>query len=417
VPEVSVSPSRIAKKLSRRVKVSWREQPTRYDIEALQANIQRVGLVIRVRWALVAALTLYSIVGTSVYMQIVPLTELVPNMVVPAIALIFVLAYNSFYHATYRQLGNIAVLNHAQLLFDAIVVTVLVHYSGGVHSWFWAMYPLFVLEAAFILPRHRDAWFIAWASIGMLATVELGEFAGIIPSIPMPFISNELYGHPALLMVRFLWQVTVICGTAMVATLMMDAVRSRERLLAGTSITDAKTGLCNRAYFMRTLASEVLRARRDGRPLFVALIDVDDLDRFNHLFGIERGDRLLRALSEAFVRTLGECTPGAPRDANSVCRYGGEEFGVLLVETSSGAPFAAEEALDVAHALRESAAAVRIEDAGVTVSIGLSRFPEDGTTVDELLDVADESLHRAAVSGGNTVVMLEGGAGASGHLG
>lgn len=412
-----MSPSRIAKKLARKVRVTWREQPTRFDIEALQANTSRVGLVIRVRWALVTALALYSILATIVYTRTVPLSELAPNMVVPAIALVFVLGYNSFYHATYRRLGNIALLNHAQLLFDALVVTVLVHYSGGINSWFWAMYSLFVLEAAFILPRPRDTWIVALSSIGMLVTVIVGEYTGLFPSVAMPFISSGLETNPVYVVVRFLWQITVLLGTATVATLMMDAIRRREQALTGTTIVDSKTGLCNRAYFARLLASETRRALRDSRSLYVAIVDVDDFDRFNHLFGIERGDRLLRALSDAMSASLHASTDGALRETNVICRYGGEEFGALLAETAAGAPFAPEEAIDLAHALREAAAAVRVEDAGVTVSIGLARLPEDGTTPDELLDAADEALNRAAASGGNTVVMLEAGSRAAEKLG
>ena len=79
-----MSPSRIAKVLQRRLMVSWREQPTRYDIEALQANVRRVGLVIAVRWALAAALTLFSVLAASAYALETPWSELWANMWIPA---------------------------------------------------------------------------------------------------------------------------------------------------------------------------------------------------------------------------------------------------------------------------------------------------------------------------------------------
>jgi hypothetical protein len=94
---------------------------------------------------------------------------------------------------TYRRLGNIAILNHAQLLFDVIVVTVLVYYSGGVHSWFYAMYALFVLEAAFILPRVRDTWIVAGFSAIAYGVVLGGEYFGILPHVEMPFIDGDLH--------------------------------------------------------------------------------------------------------------------------------------------------------------------------------------------------------------------------------
>jgi hypothetical protein len=162
----TVGSSRLRKRIARALVVSWREQPTRYDIEALQANIRRVGLVIRLRWALVVVLVIYSALAGLAYTWRVPASELTARMLVPAIALGFVVLYNAFYQLNYRRLGNVALWNHLQLGLDAVVVTVLVHYSGSVHSWFWSMYPLFILEAAFILPRRRDAWFLAgWCAL------------------------------------------------------------------------------------------------------------------------------------------------------------------------------------------------------------------------------------------------------------
>ena len=106
-----MTPNRIAKMLVRRLMVSSRDQLTRYDIEALQANIERVGLVIRVRWALVAALAGFSVLGGWTYALVTPVPRLLENMFIPAIAMAFVLGYNTFYWRTYRRLGNIAILN------------------------------------------------------------------------------------------------------------------------------------------------------------------------------------------------------------------------------------------------------------------------------------------------------------------
>ncbi|MHB9004240.1 MAG: hypothetical protein ACYC6C_09300, partial [Coriobacteriia bacterium] len=244
-----MSPHRLTKKLQRRLVVAYRDELTRYDIEAMQANIERVGMVIKTRWALVVALSVYSLIGGSLYARVVPFSDLILNMAVPAIALVFVLGYNTFYSSTYRRLGNIAILNHAQLLFDSLVVTVLVYYSGGAHSWFWAMYSLFVLEAAFILPRRRDAWLVAGFALLMLGVITWGEYFGLLPHVPVPFTSSDLTRNITYVSVRYLWQITVLSGTAMVATLMTAALRRREDILAAASVVDDRTGLYDRAYF------------------------------------------------------------------------------------------------------------------------------------------------------------------------
>jgi len=403
-PEVPVSPSRWAKMLQRRVMVSWRTQPTRYDIEAVQANIERVGLVIRVRWSLVAALSIFSILGGAAYSRVIPAEDLAKNMAIPAVALLFVLGYNTFYWKTYRRLGNIAVLNHAQLLFDSVVVTVLVYYSGGAHSWFWAMYSLFILEAAFILPKRWHTWMIAGVCLGLLGFVTWGSYLGLMPQIEVPFIATSLHVNVMYVFVRYMWQVTVLCGTATVATLMTGALRRREAQLAASSVTDDKTGLYDRAYFLRLLTSETARAERDGRSIGVLLLDIDDFDRYNRTFGLERGDKLLKAVAERMenvTRAYGRSDTGV----NIVSRWGGEEFAVLLAENALGGTCSNDELLTVAEALRSEVAEVLIEGAGVTVSVGVACYPQDGSSVDDLLTEADEALLVAAGRGGNSVVL------------
>ena len=380
--------------------VSWREQPTRYDIEALQANVRRVGLVIAVRWALVAALATFSVLAAWAYTFDTPWADLWVNMRIPALALVFVLAYNTFYQLTYRRLGNIAILNHAQLLFDAVVVTVLVHYSGGVHSWFWAMYLLFILEAAFILPRKRDTWFImAFCSLA-LGSVIWGEYLGVIPHVEMPYVETELQHTRTFVAVRYLWQLTVLAGTATVATHMTAAIRSREAELAASSIVDDKTGLYDRHYFLRVLGSEVTRAEHDGRPVHVMLIDIDHFGRFNELVGIEKGDRMIREVADVISQAV-EAVGMA--DANVVARFGGEEFAVILTEHASEGFPAQDEAVALAESIRKTVSTLRISDAGVTISVGVAAYPNDGATREQLLDAVDEALLASVAAGCNTV--------------
>lgn len=398
-----MSPNRISKMLQRSLMVSWRDQRTRYDIEALQANIERVGLVIRVRWAIVAALSIYSILAAWAYMLEVPMTDLWANMSVPAAALMFVLGYNAFYQRTYRNLGNIAVLNHAQLMFDAIVVSVLVYYSGGIHSWFWAMYSLFILEAAFILPHRWHAWLVAAFCALTNGVVVWGEYFGLLNHVEMPFIENALHENLTFVAVRYGWQLTVMAGTATVATLVTGALRRREEELASSSIVDEKTGLYDRGYFLRALSREILRAERDAHSLAVVFADIDDFDRFNRQFGIERGDRLLRDIAHTMSLVVADTAPGSARETNIVSRFGGEEFAILLAEGGPGAVSSLEEARSAAEAIRSAVAQVRIDDAGVTVSMGIARFPDDGMTAEDLMDAADAALTASAEAGGNRV--------------
>lgn len=381
--------------------VSWREQPTRYDIQALQANIRRVGLVVRVRWILIVVLVAYSLIGGGLYLtdDRIPVSELARLMIIPAMALGFVVLYNAFYHFNYRRLGNIAVWNTLQLILDTMVVTVLVYYSGGATSWFWSMYSLFILEATFILPRSRSAWLIAGTASVLLGTVELAEFLGWLPHIRIPFSQPGLHTDSIYVLVRYLWQIAVLVGTASVSTALVGEFRTVLASRFSQQIVDEETGLFSRQFFMRSCATEIHRALRDGRSVYVMLIDIDRFSEFNGRFGFDAGDRLLSALAREFAREVSAAGETSV-SANVVARYGGEEFAVLFAEDArSDGAITRSDAMSLAEQLRFAASAVRIDGAGVTVSIGLASMPGDGGSLDAVLDAADAALACAAENG------------------
>ncbi|MDI6712894.1 MAG: GGDEF domain-containing protein [Anaerosomatales bacterium] len=402
---------RTVKHLARVAVVSWREQPTQYDIEAIRANTERVGTVIRVRWAIVAALSIFSVVAALVYAQAVEASQFLRNMAVPAVALLFVLAYNAFYQATYRRLGNIAFLNHAQLAFDAIVVTVLVYYSGGVYSWFTTMYLLFVLEAAFILPRRGDVWFVVAVAATLYGGVLLAEWAGWLPHVDMPFVENQLWRHGTYVLVRYLWEITMLCGAATVGMLMMQRIREREQELRECSFTDELTGLYNRQYFHRVLDAEVERAKRGSRELALIVADVDGLAALNERFGIDIGDEVLARAGAVLRDAIEQTRTGAPLAAETACRIGGEEFAVVVpsVTADDGGERTRVEAraIAIAEAFRAQMERSAAHGVTATVSVAVAVLPRDGATAQSLIDAADERLSVALSRGGNTVVASE----------
>jgi diguanylate cyclase (GGDEF)-like protein len=385
--------------------VSWREQPTRYDIEAVQANTRRVGLVIRVRWALLIVLVVYSLLAGAAYITVISFSELVSRMAIPAIALGFVVLYNTFYQLNYKRFGNIAVWNNLQLALDAVVVTLLVYYSGGVNSWFWSMYSLFILEAAFILPRRRDAWGLAILCMLLLGAVEYLEMFGVLPHVLIPFAGQELYRDPVYVSVRYGWQVAVLAGTAAVATQLVGEQRAEEAQRQSLAVLDGTTGLYSRAYFLRALGAEIRRAQRDARPLHVLLIDIDRFGEYNRRFGIDRGDELLVKIAgsiSACVAVAGD----AMVTTNLAARFGGEEFVVLLAEDAeTDGPPQADDALRLGESIRRAIGDLTVDQAGVTVSVGVASLPVDGTSADELLDAADAALSHSISGGGDRVLL------------
>jgi diguanylate cyclase (GGDEF)-like protein len=166
-----------------------------------------------------------------------------------------------------------------------------------------------------------------------------------------------------------------------------DANSRLERL----ALTDGLTGLFNHRHFQDTLVAEVKRASRTNRPVGVLMVDVDFFKRFNDANGHIAGDDLLRSLARVIRDSL--------RSTDFVARYGGEEFAAILPETPK------EAAVEVADKVR-SAVMRAFESQGqhITISIGVSTYPDDGDASQAVLRSADEALYEAKGLGRNRVV-------------
>lgn len=159
-------------------------------------------------------------------------------------------------------------------------------------------------------------------------------------------------------------------------------------------VRDSLTGLHNRRYLGETLPRELARAARERIPLVVAILDLDHFKRVNDTHGHAAGDAALIATARSL---RGHC-----RESDLVCRFGGEEFIVVM----PGATIAS--ALRRAEVWRAECESTRTEHAGVslccTVSVGLAEFPRDGVGIDAILRAADAALYDAKRRGRNRVV-------------
>jgi len=398
-----LSPSRLAKQIGRSLRVSSREELTQYDIEALDANIQRVGLVIKLRWVLVAVLFVFSMVSLAIYTVDIPLSELLEDMGVPVVALIFVVGYNAFYTMTYERLGNIAVLNQLQLMFDILVAGVLIHYSGGVYSWAHAILLLFILEGTFILPRARDAWFLTvFAGLVYSGVIAVGYFGWAEPVL-MPYIQNTLHHVGSYVVVRSLWSLTLMSGITVIGTIMMSTIRNQEREMSERSMIDRCTSLFNRAYFNAAFKAEIARAHRTNTAVGVVLMDITRFKEFNRAFGYKEGDRMLREVSSGLEDVISQMD-GVERYLDVLCRYGGEEFVAIIPEAAMGTGgIFYEKVMELAEMFRQRTECLRVDDRSVVLSVGVAVYPDDGKTVDDLMVAADQALVVVAEHGGNGV--------------
>ncbi len=171
-------------------------------------------------------------------------------------------------------------------------------------------------------------------------------------------------------------------------------LRLREKLREQAT-RDPLTGLYNRRYLEESLARELHRTNREGVPLCVAMLDLDYLKQYNDTFGHEAGDRVLRELGRVFREKL--------RKSDISCRFGGEEF-VLVLPGSTLAD--AEHRVEQIRLLVKDLQ-VRHNDqilGRLTVSAGVAVSPDHGSTAPELLQASDDALYCAKQSGRDRVV-------------
>jgi diguanylate cyclase (GGDEF)-like protein len=162
------------------------------------------------------------------------------------------------------------------------------------------------------------------------------------------------------------------------------------------SIRDPLTRLFNRRFLEESLERELQLAGRKNQSIAVLFLDLDHFKRFNDTFGHDAGDMVLQSIADLFRNFF--------RSTDICCRYGGEEFAIILPESSS------QDAVIRADALRSHVKRLRLQykkqNLGqLTLSAGIAAFPEHGSASEELLKIADQCLYESKTRGRDVVTV------------
>ncbi|MDX9710517.1 MAG: diguanylate cyclase [Trichloromonas sp.] len=174
----------------------------------------------------------------------------------------------------------------------------------------------------------------------------------------------------------------------------IEKLRTTNKQLARMAITDPLTGIGNRRHFDEALSAELKRNNRSRTPLALLMIDIDHFKRVNDSIGHQGGDGILKIVAETLRVSV--------RSYDTLCRFGGEEFAIIMPDTS------ASQAASVAERIRREIAAINARetygDFPLTVSIGLRAVRETETIeAAQLISEADQALYRAKNDGRNRV--------------
>jgi diguanylate cyclase (GGDEF)-like protein/PAS domain S-box-containing protein len=206
--------------------------------------------------------------------------------------------------------------------------------------------------------------------------------------IPVEFISN----------VYLVGEEKVIQCNIRDITKRKQAQEAIERLLREQSIRDHLTGLFNRRYMEETLERELLRASRKRLSLGIIMLDVDEFKKFNDTAGHAAGDAVLREVGKLLFKYV--------RGEDIACRYGGDEFIVILPDASRDVAWKRAE-LIFEHSKQFHLQFEEQTLEGVTLSMGVAAFPEDGSTSAAILKAADDALYHAKHEGRGRIVTAD----------
>jgi diguanylate cyclase (GGDEF)-like protein len=175
----------------------------------------------------------------------------------------------------------------------------------------------------------------------------------------------------------------------------LDEITALEKEVRELAIHDALTGLYNRHYLSDRLSSEFNRAQHDNYQIAFLLLDIDHFKDVNDTFGHQAGDHVLKL--------VGKILTSKTRQSDIACRYGGEEFMVVISKISM------EDALDRAEYFRSKIEGLNADFGGrqisITASIGVAIYPVHGNSPDQILSRADAALYQAKHAGRNRIVL------------
>ena len=274
------------------------------------------------------------------------------------------------------------VLGRAKYLVEGCVsivfVTLIVLLTGGAPSPFFFAFVLIVVGAALVVPPATTVALAVLAAASYVIAIAVDLAPGGLDVAGIAVVGVNLVSLILL---------------AYVAMVVAREQRRARQVAVRLSTTDALTGLANRAYILAAVEREIERGTRYGRGFCLLMADLDDLKSVNDSYGHRTGDRVLAGVADVIRDGV--------RRIDTPARLGGDEYVVLLPETDPTGAFV------VAEKIRQGVAAmhtlVRDGPVPVSVSIGLVAWPDDGTTLDQLMDGVDEAMYAAKQRGRNRI--------------
>lgn len=279
-----------------------------------------------------------------------------------------------------RRIASAVLLALFEVMGHAIIASISLGLSTGFHLYMWA-----AMLLVGTIPGIPLRYSSLLASLPLLLLVTLEMTLGDVP---------YAFKYPEYVRYMLLGNILITGASLLFAgfNIRREDNRQRQRLIELANHDDL-TRLYNRRFGHQALEQSKRQAERNGQPFCVAMADIDYFKKLNDTFGHDAGDAVLRGVAECFRTRL--------RKSDTVCRWGGEEF-LILISNS-----ALDSATKLVESLRISIQDTEVKSTlplpGITVSFGVAQF-EPGEPIDKLIIRADNLLYQAKAEGRNRTV-------------
>ncbi|MBU3069330.1 GGDEF domain-containing protein [Aestuariicella sp. G3-2] len=304
------------------------------------------------------------------------------------------------------QRGNISVAVVELVMAGySLAILCLIPRVKNLESWILAyVLPFFsAMMVALLSPSSTASVFVWSLLIPMVAHLLLGRRKGLAVSVVFIAVAVVIYffkfrNNMVLMQPVAVANVAILTLVILALSHVYEITREQtEARLLNLAHSDPLTGLANRARLRDVFAHEKVRSQRSGTPLSLVVFDLDHFKRVNDSFGHESGDLALKHFSQLLKQSL--------RKTDLAVRLGGEEFCMLLMDTSPA------QAMMVAEKIRLKLEQSSLEVAGgtvkLTLSAGVAGYGEDGDALEDVLRAADLRLYTAKKDGRNRVCLKE----------
>ncbi len=360
----------------------------------IDLSIEKNLWLTRIRWLYTAFVFvlffIYNFFSEEFYIGYRPLLFIAALAIVGNLLFKLTLEKNKKLPDQQQHISNYTKLAAIQLDFDLVVLALFIFYSGGFDSPVTVLFIFYIMIATFLV-YHEMAFKNMLTAIALVLLIF--------------FTDNNLAISPGKFAEKIVF-VLILFFAFYIASFLAKSLRDNEQSLheflqksGEFSVIDELTGLYNHAHFFLMFKLHMEKARRYDSAFSLVIFNIDHFKNYNDKNGHDKGSELLGKIAERMRKVF--------RVNDILCRYGGDEFVVILPKSDRVGAYLAADRLREVIEQEPFPGSLDQPQGKVTISMGIASFPEHGNSAEELLKNAQKALHMAKSSGRNRAVIYD----------